>query len=113
MAATTQESSAGLVFNYPPDFTVAPTTAVNANASHVNAFYVVNTIHDISYKYGFVEAAFKSVSYRFRGGPLLNPGVCSFQNNDFGKGGMSNDRVKISVQDAGDTNDADFTTPPE
>ena len=30
----------------------------------MNAFYIVNSIHDISYKYGFTEAAFKSVALR-------------------------------------------------
>ncbi|KAI0797286.1 Fungalysin metallopeptidase-domain-containing protein [Irpex lacteus] len=91
--ATTQESGAGPVFNFPPDFTTAPTTTQNVNAAHVNTFYIVNTIHDISYKYGFTEAAF------------------NFQNNNFGKGGKGNDRVTVSVQDSAGTNNADFATP--
>ena len=57
--ATTQESGSGPTFNFPPDFTSAPTTTQNVNTAHVNTFYIVNTIHDISYKYGFTEAAFK------------------------------------------------------
>ncbi|KAI0688605.1 Fungalysin metallopeptidase-domain-containing protein [Cytidiella melzeri] len=91
--ATTQESGAGLVFDFPPDFTVAPTTTQNVNAARVNTFYVVNTVHDVSYKYGFTEAAF------------------NFQNNNFGKGGVGNDRVTVSVQDSAGTNNADFATP--
>ena len=57
--ATTQESGDGLVFDFPPDFTAAPTTTGNVNSARVNTFYIVNTVHDISYKYGFTEAAFK------------------------------------------------------
>jgi extracellular elastinolytic metalloproteinase len=68
--ATTQESGTGLVFNFPPDFTVAPTTTENVNTAHVNAFYVVNTVHDISYKYGFTEAAFKYVILLSSQGPF-------------------------------------------
>jgi extracellular elastinolytic metalloproteinase len=35
-----------------------PLTASQMNAAVVNAFYVVNTVHDITYRYGFTEAAF-------------------------------------------------------
>ena len=59
--ATTSESGANLDFEFVQDPTQAPTTTVNVNAARVNAFYLVNTIHDISYKYGFTEAAFKYV----------------------------------------------------
>ena len=59
---------------------------MNLDAARTNAFYVVNTVHDISYVYGFTEAGF------------------NFQNNNFGKGGAGNDRVTISVQDANGIN---------
>ena len=68
---------------------------MNVNAARVNAFYVVNSLHDIAYKYGFTEAAF------------------NFQTNNFGKGGSGNDRVLVSVQDANGSNNADFSTPAE
>ena len=42
----------------------------------------MNTVHDISYIYGFTEAGF------------------NFQNNNFNNGGRGNDRVTISVQDS-------------
>ncbi|KAJ7697318.1 hypothetical protein B0H14DRAFT_3655942 [Mycena olivaceomarginata] len=73
--ATTAQSAAGLVFNYPQSATTAPTTTANINAARVNAFYMVNS-------YGFTEAAF------------------NFQNNNFGKGGARNDRITISVQNS-------------
>lgn len=61
----------------------------------MNAFYVVNTVHDISYLYGFTETAF------------------NFQNDNLGKGGKGADRVIISVQDSLTTDNAAFTTFPE
>ncbi|KAI0654826.1 Fungalysin metallopeptidase-domain-containing protein [Cubamyces menziesii] len=94
-SATTSQSSSGLVFNYPTNPNQAPTTTANVNAARVNAFYVVNTIHDITYKYGFTESAF------------------NFQNNNFGKGGKGNDRVLVSVQDSSGTDNANFYTPPD
>ncbi|KAJ7108331.1 Fungalysin metallopeptidase-domain-containing protein [Mycena epipterygia] len=93
--ATTAESGTGLVFNYPQSATTAPTTTANVNAARVNAFYIVNSIHDLSYRYGFTEAAF------------------NFQNNNFGKGGVGNDHVTISVQDSAGVDNADFSTPPD
>jgi extracellular elastinolytic metalloproteinase len=68
-------------------------TATQKNAAIVNAFYIVNTIHDISYKYGFTEATY------------------NFQQTNIAAGGKGNDRVKISVQDSSGTNNANFATP--
>jgi extracellular elastinolytic metalloproteinase len=59
----------------------------------VNAFYIVNSVHDISYKYGFTEATF------------------NFQQTNIASGGKGNDRVTVSVQDASGTNNANFATP--
>ena len=84
---TTVQSSATLNFNYVQDPTVNPDARqANIDAARVNTFYIVNTVHDISYQYGFNEAAF------------------NFQNNNFGKGGAGNDRVEVSVQDASGKN---------
>ncbi|KAI0363435.1 hypothetical protein BV20DRAFT_958322 [Pilatotrama ljubarskyi] len=94
-SSTTSQSSSGLVFNYPANANASPTTTANVNAARVNAFYIVNSIHDITYKYGFTEAAY------------------NFQNNNFGKGGKGNDRVTVSVQDSAGTDNADFSTPPD
>jgi extracellular elastinolytic metalloproteinase len=80
---------------YTQDPNQDPTTPVNLDAARVNAFYIVNSIHDISYRYGFTEKAF------------------NFQNDNFGKGGAGNDRVTISVQDSAGTDNANFATPPE
>ncbi|KAI0042801.1 hypothetical protein FA95DRAFT_1499587 [Auriscalpium vulgare] len=90
---TTAASSSPLTFDYTQDAAQDPTVAANIHAAVTNAFYVVNTIHDFSYRYGFTESAF------------------NFQNNNFGKGGQDSDRVTISVQDSAGTDNADFTTP--
>ncbi|KAJ6536427.1 Fungalysin metallopeptidase-domain-containing protein [Mycena vulgaris] len=91
----TQESSAGQVFDYPPDFTQEPTVQGNIDAARVNTFYLVNTVHDIAYRYGFTEDAF------------------NFQQDNFEHGGEAGDPVAVSVQDASGTNNANFATPPD
>ncbi|KAL0957837.1 hypothetical protein HGRIS_000022 [Hohenbuehelia grisea] len=93
--SVTSQSSANLNFVFTQDASAAPTTQSNLDAARTNAFFVVNTVHDIAYRYGFTEAAF------------------NFQNNNFNKGGKGNDRVTISVQSSAGTNNADFSTPPD
>ncbi|KIM34310.1 hypothetical protein M408DRAFT_93800 [Serendipita vermifera MAFF 305830] len=92
-SATTQQSAANQVFNYNYDTSVGPTSGSNVDAARVNTFFISNTIHDINYRYGFTEKTF------------------NFQNDNLGKGGSANDRIKISVQDASGTNNANFATP--
>ncbi|KAF7335729.1 Extracellular metalloproteinase mep [Mycena venus] len=94
-SGVTTESSSGLVFNFVQNPAKAPTTAVNLDAARVNNFYLVNTVHDIAYKYGFTEAAF------------------NFQKSNFGNGGEEGDRVTASIQDSAGTDNADFSTPPD
>jgi extracellular elastinolytic metalloproteinase len=72
-----------------------PSTVTNRNAAIVNAFYIVNSVHDITYKYGFTEATF------------------NFQQNNTITAGKGNDRVLIFVQDPSGTNNANFAVPPD
>lgn len=53
--ATTSQSSTGLNFIFTQNPAQAPTAGQNLDAARTNAFYVVNTVHDISYRYGFTE----------------------------------------------------------
>ncbi|TFK49223.1 hypothetical protein OE88DRAFT_1713503 [Heliocybe sulcata] len=92
-SSTASQSSSGLNFVYTQNPNQAPTAAANLNAAKVNAFYVVNTMHDIWYQYGFTESAY------------------NFQNNNNGHGGRANDRVTVSVQDSAGVDNADFSTP--
>lgn len=82
-------------FKYEYNSSLAPSNAANVNAARVNAFYIVNTVHDFAYRYGFTEEAY------------------NFQNDNHGKGGVGGDRVLMSVQDSSGTNNANFATPPE
>lgn len=82
-------------------------TATGAGLSGTNAFdqfrrgsvtqqfYVTNWYHDKLFALGFNTAA------------------ANFQNNNFGGGGVGNDRVLVDVQDGSGTNNANFSTPPD
>jgi extracellular elastinolytic metalloproteinase len=82
-------------FVYPYTNGEDPSTTSQKNAAVVNAFYVVNTVHDISYRYGFTEATF------------------NFQRTNLVPAGKGNDRVTISIQDSSSNDDANFATPPD
>ncbi|CAE6534804.1 unnamed protein product [Rhizoctonia solani] len=89
----TQQSSSLNNYNYV--FDPAKQPADNKDAASVNAFYIVNMMHDLLYRYGFTESAF------------------NFQYHNNGKGGAQNDQVYLSVQVSEKTvfNDASFFTP--
>ena len=82
-----------LNFDFVPNFTLAPTVTVNQQLATTNLFYWNNLVHDISYLYGFDE-------------PSGN-----FQASNQGRGGAGNDYVIADAQDAGGTNNANFSTP--
>ncbi|HMJ48200.1 MAG TPA: M36 family metallopeptidase, partial [Ferruginibacter sp.] len=82
-----------LNFNFPPNYTVAPTTAAFQQFAITNLFYWNNILHDISYLYGFTEVA------------------GNFQTSNQGRGGLGNDYVQAEAQDASGTNNANFATP--
>lgn len=48
--ATTSESADGLNFVFVQDPTLDPTVQANLDAARTNAFYVVNTMHDLTYQ---------------------------------------------------------------
>ena len=80
----------------PPPGNPAPGDSPTAPAARFGAvvqmFYAVNRYHDALYLLGFTEAA------------------RNFQNDNFGRGGVGNDRIRAEGQDFGDTNNADFST---
>ncbi|CAE7145090.1 unnamed protein product [Rhizoctonia solani] len=65
---TTSQSSATNNYNYVFNSAVSPATSPNVDAARVNAFYVANMIHDVTYRYGFDETSY------------------NFQQNNNGKG---------------------------
>ena len=63
------------------------------NGAVTQLFYVSNRFHDEMYRLGFTEQA------------------GNFQQNNFGRGGIGNDRVSAEAQDSSGTNNANFSTP--
>ena len=92
-AATSSTSQPSLTIDYTPDYAQAPTVTANQRFATANLFYWNNLMHDLSYLYGFDE-------------PSGN-----FQFNNQGRGGNGNDYVIADAQDAGGTNNANFSTP--
>ncbi|KAG6845471.1 hypothetical protein H0H87_008831 [Tephrocybe sp. NHM501043] len=92
---TTRETESGHVFDVKYDDSKDPTDDANKKAATINAFYAANSVHDITYRYGFTEDAF------------------NFQFDNFENGGKNRDFVSLSVQDFSGTNNANFATPPD
>jgi hypothetical protein len=92
-AGSSPDGGAGLLFDFPLDLTQAPSTYRPAALSHY--FYWTNLLHDISYLYGFDEAA------------------GNFQENNYGNGGMGSDYLYAEGQDGSGTNGGNFSTPPD
>lgn len=94
-ARAANQSSPGPTFDVKPNFRLNATSAPNVEAAIINGWFIANTMHDITYRYGFTE----------------NAG--NFQANNFGKGGKEGDPVLLSIQDPGGVNNGFFQTPPE
>lgn len=69
----------------------APTDFQKAAVTQL--FYITNVYHDEMYRLGFTEQA------------------RNFQHDNFGRGGVGNDRVSAQAQDCSGVNNANFTTP--
>lgn len=87
-------------FSYNPGPGIPPPGDVPTLADYrfgeaVNMFFWVNRYHDRVYELGFTESA------------------RNFQNDNFGRGGIGNDRVMAEGQDSSGTNNANFATPPD
>lgn len=74
--------------NVQPNFSIGSKKVVLNNL-----FYWNNIIHDITYQYGFTEAA------------------GNFQTDNLGRGGTGNDHVMANAQDNSGFNNANFATP--
>lgn len=87
------DAGAPLVFDYAYNLNMDPSAYLTATI--VNLFYWNNIMHDITYRYGFDEAA------------------GNFQENNYGNGGAASDSVNADAQDGSGTNNANFGTPPD
>ena len=93
--ATSTTALPNLNFNFTPDFNKQPTTTANRFFATTNLFYWNNLMHDVSYQYGFNEAA------------------GNFQADNLGRGGFGNDYVVAEAQDGGGTDNANFSALPD
>lgn len=85
-------------FNYTPGNPAGGENPLNAEfqkGAVTHLFYLSNRYHDELYKLGFTEAA------------------RNFQNDNFGRGGLGDDRISAETQDASGTDNANFGTPPD
>ncbi len=87
------DGGAGLNFSFPMSLAQGPVNY--RDASVTNLFYWNNIVHDITYGYGFNEAA------------------GNFQFNNYGKGGLGSDSVNAEALDGGGTGNANFSTGPD
>ncbi|MHA4807329.1 M36 family metallopeptidase [Flavitalea flava] len=94
-ADTSITNSPGLTFDRNIDPSASPTTYSNIRAAMDNLFYWNNIMHDISYQYGFDEAA------------------GNFQESNQGRGGLGGDYVNAFAEDGASINNSDFSTPPD
>ncbi|KAH9244467.1 hypothetical protein BASA81_018136 [Batrachochytrium salamandrivorans] len=91
----TFETATRGIFSGVFDPTLPPQTPKNLVAGAINAFYVTNTFHDITYQFGFNEPA------------------GNFQVDNFGRGGIAGDLIIISVQNSKEKNSVSFDTLPD
>jgi extracellular elastinolytic metalloproteinase len=87
------DGGGALIFDFPLDLTRQPSTYQDAAVT--NLFYWNNLLHDVSYRYGFTEAA------------------GNFQDNNFVNGGVGLDAVHAEAQDGSGINNANFLTLPD
>lgn len=97
-AAKSSTTLPNLTFNFTPDFGSDPLEDINTiNFGITNVFYWNNLMHDMSYSYGFDEAA------------------GNFQASNLARGGKENDHVVADAQDGsgqtGYLDNANFSTP--
>ncbi len=87
------DAGTSLNFDFSFDGNAEPTA--NINAAITNLFYLNNMMHDISYGFGFNEAA------------------GNFQVRNYTGQGAGNDAVRAEAIDGGGENNANFGTPPD
>ena len=88
------DGGAGGLFDFPLDLTTQQPSDYRP-AAVTNLFFWNNYLHDVSYRYGFTEAA------------------GNFQESDYGRGGVGGDSVNADAQDGSGVNNANFGTPPD
>ena len=91
-AGSEPDGGPSLVFDFPIDLATQDPSGYRP-AAVTNLFFWNNYMHDVSYHYGFTEAA------------------GNFQENNYGNGGLAADSVNADAQDGSGVNNANFNTP--
>jgi hypothetical protein len=78
-----------------PDAGDSPALAPFRRGAVTHAFYVSNWYHDTMYQFGFDEAA------------------GNFQSDNFGRGGLGGDPIRLEIQDGSGFNNAFFSSAPD
>lgn len=91
--SSSPDGGPGLEFNFPLDLTQPPNSYRPAVVT--NLFYWNNLLHNISFVYGFTEAA------------------GNFQETNYTLAGLGSDYVQAEAQDGSGTNGGNFATPPD
>ncbi|HXV56892.1 MAG TPA: M36 family metallopeptidase [Gaiellaceae bacterium] len=86
------DGGATLTFDFVADY-LNEHPQTYPDAAVTNLFYWCNTVHDLTYQYGFDEPA------------------GNFQVSNYGRGGVGGDDVRCEAQDGSGTNNANFSTP--
>lgn len=92
---TGSEASGGSGLDFIHTISLGSAPSTYRPAAVTNLFVWNNYMHDVSYLYGFDEAA------------------GNFQSNNYGRGGSAGDYVRAEAQDYSGTNNANFATPPD
>ena len=82
-----------LIFDFPFSTEVQPEDQLEASVTQL--FYMNNVMHDFTFHHGF------------------NGEAGNFQQNLYGSNGVGSDPVRGEAQDGTDTNNANFSTPPD
>lgn len=85
-------ASGSLMFDFPYQESPDLSAYNNKSSAVTNLFYANNMIHDIFYKFGFVESS------------------RNFQTNNFGNGGFGFDAVRAEAFDGSGYNNANFSS---
>lgn len=90
------------LLEFTAKFDPSKTPKENRNASSVHLFYLLNKVHDVTYRYGFTEIGTAKI--------IL---AGNFQRSNLGRGGKENDRVEVSNQNPDDHDTSNFASPPD
>jgi extracellular elastinolytic metalloproteinase len=88
----------GTTLDFTATFDPTRSPTVDTDAAVINAFQLVNHLHDVAYAFGFDEVS------------------GNFQTNNYGRGGpnaFAGDPVLVEVLDGSGVDNANFTTPPD